>query len=156
MENASAEQLVKNFLALADIEVNGWRLSDILVANDRCFKRLVAGGSMALEESYMDGWWECQALDRFFDPVLRIKRDPMVKKSVNAICCGLKAACTSSPSRFRAFAIGRRHHDIGNELFRPMPDRWVNDSCVYWKDADSPDGVASPFRNQRGAHPPPL
>ena len=139
MGNASAEQLVGNFFALADIEINGRRPWDIQVLNPQFFKRLVAGGSMALGESYMDGWWECQALDRFFDRILSIKLDRMVKKSVKAICCGLKAACTSSPSRFRAFAIGRRHYDIGNELFRLMLDKWMNYSCGYWKSADSLD-----------------
>jgi cyclopropane-fatty-acyl-phospholipid synthase len=141
MGHASAEQLLRNFFALADIDVNGSRPWDIQISNQQFFKRLAAGGSMALGESYMDGWWECQALDRFFDRILRIKLDQMVKKSVKAICCGLKAACTSSPSRFRASAIGRRHYDIGNDLFRLMLDKWMNYSCAYWKQADNLDAA---------------
>ena len=135
--NATApERLVRAFFAGADIEIGGYRPWDIQVHHDRFYKRLVAGGSMALGESYMDGWWDCPALDEFFDRILKTRLDQQVKKSINALWCSLKAAFTHSPGRFRAFDIGRRHYDIGNDLFRLMLDKWMNYSCAYWKKAD--------------------
>ena len=42
-------------------------------------------------------------------------------------------------SRQRAFIIGERHYDLGNDLFRNMLDKRMNYSCAYWKDAASLD-----------------
>ena len=41
---------------------------DLRVRDPDFFNRLLAGGSLALGESFMDGWWSCQALDQLFDP----------------------------------------------------------------------------------------
>ena len=139
MKTTSPERLVPEILASADITVNGSRPWDIQVHHRLFFKRLIAGGSMALGESYMDGWWDCPALDQFFDRILKIRLDRKVKKSMNALLCGAKSALTCSPGRFRAFVIGRHHYDIGNELFSIMLDKWMNYSCGYWKDAANLD-----------------
>jgi cyclopropane fatty-acyl-phospholipid synthase-like methyltransferase len=40
-------------------------------------------------------------------------------------------------SRRRAFQIGKRHYDIGNDVFRAMLDPSMSYSCGYWKDADT-------------------
>jgi cyclopropane-fatty-acyl-phospholipid synthase len=139
MKTTSPERLIHELLAAAEIDVNGSRPWDIQVHHDRFFKRLVAGGSMALGESYMDGWWDCQALDQFFERILKRRLDQKAKKSLKALWCCAKAAWSCSPSRFRAFDIGRRHYDIGNDLFRLMLDKWMNYSCAYWKDAHNLD-----------------
>ena len=84
MKTTSPERLVHELLAAADINVNGSRPWDIQVHHDLFFKRLVAGGSMALGESYMDGWWDCQALDQFFERILKLRLDQKAKKSLSA------------------------------------------------------------------------
>ena len=135
MKTTSPERLIPEIFASADVEVNGSRPWDIQVHHHLFYKRLAAGGSMALGESYMDGWWDCEALDQFFARILRFRLDHQAKKSLKTLWCVVKAACTCSPGRFRALAIGRRHYDIGNDLFSLMLDKWMNYSCAYWKDA---------------------
>ena len=61
--------------------------------------------------------------------------DQKVKKSIQAWWCHFKSTCTCSPGCRRAFDIGRRHCDIGNDPFAFMLDKWMNDSCAYWKEA---------------------
>ena len=139
MKKTSPERMVPEWFAYADVTINGSRPWDIQVHNDLFYKRLVAGGSLALGESYMDGWWDCGALDQFFDRILQIRLDHKAKKSLKALWCGVKTAMTCSPSRFRAYDIGRRHYDIGNDLFSLMLDKWMNYSCAYWTDAGSLD-----------------
>jgi cyclopropane-fatty-acyl-phospholipid synthase len=39
----------------------------------------------------------------------------------------------------RAFEVGRRHYDIGNDLYGCMLDRRMTYSCGYWKEADNLD-----------------
>lgn len=139
MKTTSPERLIPELLGAADVCINGSRPWDIQVHHDLFYKRLAAGGSMALGESYMDGWWDCEALDQFFDRILRTGLDRKVRKSLRVLWCGSKAALTCSPGRFRAFEIGRHHYDIGNDLFSLMLDKWMNYSCAYWKNAGDLD-----------------
>jgi hypothetical protein len=88
MKTTSPERLVPEIFASADVEVNGSRPWDIRVHHHLFYKRLAAGGSMALGESYMDGWWDCEALDQFFDRILRFRLDRSGKKIIeNPLVC---------------------------------------------------------------------
>ena len=42
-------------------------------------------------------------------------------------------------SKGRAFQIGEKHYDLGNELFINMLDKRMVYSCAYWKDAQTLD-----------------
>lgn len=137
MNHASSQRLATDLFAAAGVKINGTNPWDIQVNQDLFFKRLVAGGSKALGESYMDGWWECPRLDQFFDKILQARLDEQAIKSIRAVWCRVKAMLTASPGKFRAFEIGRRHYDIGNELFSLMLDKSMNYSCGYWKNADT-------------------
>ena len=117
MKKTSPEYLVPELLASAGVEINGNRPWDLQVHNNLFCKRLMTGGSIALGESYMDGWWDCKALDQFFDRILGTRLDQRARKSIKAVWCAIKSTCTCSPSRLRAFDIGRYHYDIGNDLF---------------------------------------
>jgi cyclopropane-fatty-acyl-phospholipid synthase len=125
MRATSPRDLIHEWLASAGVVVNGNNPWDIHVHHDHFYKRIMAGGSIALGESYVDGWWDCDALDQFFDRILRIRLDQKVKRSAQAWWCRFKSACTCSPGRWRAFDIGRRHYDIGNDLFALMLDKWI-------------------------------
>jgi cyclopropane-fatty-acyl-phospholipid synthase len=135
MKTASPEYLVPELFAAADVKVNGNRPWDIRIHRHDFYTRLMAGGSLALGESYMDGWWDCEAPDQFFDHILSVRLDEQVHQSIKTLWCGIKAAWKTSPRRWRAFAIGKRHYDIGNDLFARMLDKWMNYSCAYWKEA---------------------
>lgn len=141
MRTTSPEDLIAELLASADVQINGSRPWDIQVHDDLLYKRLMAGGSMALGESYMDGRWDCEALDQLFDRILKFGLDQKVKRSIKTAWCAVKSACTCSPNRFRSFAIGRHHYDIGNALFALMLDKWMNYSCAYWQEADDLDAA---------------
>lgn len=56
--------MIQEILNLADVRINGDRPWDIRVGNEKFYERVLAGGSLALGESYMDGWWDCEALDQ--------------------------------------------------------------------------------------------
>jgi len=135
MNATTPERLITDLLATAGVAVDGDRPWDLRVHNDLFFRRLAAGGSVALGESYVEGWWDCESLDRFFDRILNDRLGRSVKTSLKTLWCSFKAMCTQSPGRRRAFAIGRRHYDIGNDLFALMLDSSMNYSCAYWQDA---------------------
>ncbi|BBO70361.1 cyclopropane-fatty-acyl-phospholipid synthase [Desulfosarcina alkanivorans] len=139
MKKTSPQRLVPELFGSADIVINGTRPWDIQVHNPAFYNRLVAGGSLALGESYMDSWWDCEALDQLFYRILRFRLDQQAARSIKLLWSGIRSAATCSPGRFRAFAIGRRHYDIGNDLFTLMLDKWMNYSCAYWRDAGNLD-----------------
>jgi len=133
-----SKQAVENYLALADVHVNEARPWDMQVHNTKLFSRILAGGSLALGESYMDGWWDCQQLDEFFNKVLSARLDQQIN-SKNAAWNVIQAKIINLQSRTRAYAIGRSHYDIGNELYQTMLDKNMAYSCGYWDEADTLD-----------------
>ncbi len=137
MKDPAEKQLVQRLLDEAGVQINGPEPHDILVRNSGFYRRVVAGGSLALGESYMDGWWDCDALDCFFERILSADLHQKVRKSLPAIWMAAKARLINPQSRSRAFEVGHSHYDIGNDLFTVMLDNGMNYSCAYWQDAES-------------------
>ncbi len=136
MSGSKEETVIRKLLDSADIKINGDRPWDIQVLNSGFYQRVLSGGSLAFGESYMDGWWECPALDRMFTRLfenrVHEKAGTVIK---SAPWAGLKALVLNAQSRAKAFVVGKRHYDIGNDLFLAMLDRDMNYSCAYWCDA---------------------
>ena len=133
---AQAERL----LGIAGITIDGDQPWDIRVHDQRLFARAMAEGALGLGESYMDGWWDAQRLDEFFFRVLRAELDTKVQPWKEALGV-VWARIVNLQRRGRAFQIGRRHYDIGNDLFSSMLDRRMIYSCGYWKDAATLDAA---------------
>ena len=51
----------------------------------------------------------------------------------------LKARLVNLQSTSRAYNIGKKHYDIGNELYKNMLDKRMNYSCGYWKNSKTLD-----------------
>lgn len=119
--------------------VGGDRAWDLQVKDERFFGRVLAGGSLALGESYMDGWWDCNALDELVRRILSNDLQEKVRPSVKMFLLWLRASLLNRQSRSRAWNIGERHYDLGNDLYRLMLDRGMNYSCGYWKRAKTLD-----------------
>lgn len=125
-------------LLSADVRIGGDRPWDIRVHDDAFYARLLAKGSLGLGEAYMDGLWECERLDQFFYRVLAAELDKRFQSRVDLLDRFLSKLCNlQKPSR--AFQIGRRHYDIGNNLYEKMLDKRWTYSCGYWKNAATLD-----------------
>ncbi len=134
----SLRRRVEELLALADVEIGGSRPWDIQVHDERLYARVMAQGTLGLGESYMDGWWDVEVLDEFFHRVLRAKLEDRIRPLADGVRA-LRARAINLQRSSRAFEIGRRHYDIGNDLYRCMLDGRMMYSCGYWKDARSLD-----------------
>ncbi len=64
---------LEELFAPADIRFDGERPWDIRVHNDHFFARVLAEGTLGFGESYMDGWWDCDALDEMFFRAIRAR-----------------------------------------------------------------------------------
>jgi len=139
MKIKSMEQIVQNFLDRADIKIDGKRPWDIQVNNQKLYLRILRGGTLALGEAYMDEWWDCEAIDQFVDRflklVLRLSFDIKIRAISYLTRNNIKARIVNQQRKSKAYVIGERHYDNGNELYKNMLDKGMNYSCGYWKDA---------------------
>lgn len=138
---AKQKDMIQKLLAQAGVTLNGNNPYDITVHNDKLYSRVLAEGALGLGESYMDDWWDCPALDQFFERILRARLHQKVRGKLKIYWHAVKAKLTNLQSRRRAYQVGEQHYDRGNNLFRAMLDSRLNYSCAYWKNADSLDAA---------------
>lgn len=130
-------RIVSELLSRAGITVNGPAPSDIQVKHPDFFKRVLQEGSLGLGESFMDGWWECERLDVFFNNVLRAGLDSQLPHHLRDTLRIASARLFNLQSKKRAWIVGKEHYDLGNDLFTRMLDPLMQYSCAYWKDAST-------------------
>ena len=131
--------IVEEILYPAGIAVNGPNSWDIHIRDERFFKRVLGDGSLGLGESFMDGWWDCDCLDEFFSRLMPLQPEDIVKKNLKLRLNILRAVVFNLASRARAFTVGEKHYDLGNDLFQKMLDRRMAYSCGYWENAGNLD-----------------
>jgi cyclopropane-fatty-acyl-phospholipid synthase len=133
---SSTQTKAMQLLSMADVQINGSRPWDIQVHDDRLYQRVLSEGSMGLGESYMDGWWDCDQIDELvFRLVHSGVRDQI--QPWKFIGTAVKARVMNLQSRSKAFEIGERHYNTGNDLFELMLDSRMAYSCGYWKNAEN-------------------
>lgn len=135
MAEHDAVLLFRRLLASAGITIDGSGPWDITVNHPDVFTRILEQGVLGLGESYMDGWWDCQALDQFFDRVLRARIDRMIRGSLRISWDVWKSRIFNHQKASRAYEVGIKHYDIGNDLFQAMLDPLMVYTCGYWKGA---------------------
>ncbi len=126
-------------MTYAGIQVNGNRPFDIRIRDDRFYQRLAASPTLGLGESYMNGWWECSAVDAFINKVLRADLPAKIKQDRIAARNALLARIFNLQTGKRAFKVGQHHYDIGNDLYQAMLDPRMQYTCGYWKNSRNLD-----------------
>ncbi len=134
---SSAASFVEELLQKADIRINGDRPWDITVHDDRFYARVIGQGSLGLGESYMDTWWDCEALDEFFHRLLRTEVWKYVPRNVRTLFTYLQATLTNRQTIRRSRTVGKTHYDLGNDFYAAMLDPYMQYSCGYFKNTDS-------------------
>lgn len=129
---------INQLLETVDIKINGDREWDIQVHDDRFYRRILLHGSLGLGESYMQGWWDVVALDQLFSKILSTDIEHRIQPKYN-IFTSLRSKIFNQQSIRRAFNIGERHYDVGNDLFSLMLDKRLTYTCGYWKNVTTLD-----------------
>lgn len=129
------ERLARQALAAIQVQVDGGQPWDIQVHDPGWYARVMAGGSLALGESYMDGWWDCPALDQFFFRLLRARLDEKVRPTLGQAWGWLLARLSNRQRPSRADQVAKAHYNLGNDLFAAMLDSDMNYSCAWWEDS---------------------
>lgn len=132
---ATAQEL----LSMAGIKINGDAPWDIQVHNDDFYRRAITRGELGIGESYMDGWWDSESIDELICRILRARLDEKIRTDPLLALKILSVRFFNLQSGRRAFIVGEKHYDLGNDLFRNMLDLRMNYSCAYWKKASDLD-----------------
>ena len=134
-----SKKIVESLLDQAGIKINGPNPYDIQVHDERLYDRVLSETALGLGESYMDGWWDCEALDEFFTRLLRTRLDEKVKGNVKILWHALRSRLFNLQAKHRAHQVGKKHYDVGNDLYQRMLDKRLNYTCGYWKNAKNLD-----------------
>jgi cyclopropane-fatty-acyl-phospholipid synthase len=132
-------ELGRELLARADIIVGGDRPWDIQVHDESLFVRVFRDGTLGFGESYMDGLWDAEALDQTMDRLLRARIDEVVRESWVMLAHVVRARLVNLQRVTRAFEVGEKHYDIGNDLYERMLDKRLVYTCGYFQDVDDDD-----------------
>lgn len=135
----SSRKLITEWLDLAGIQLNGPNPWDIQVKNEEFFNRVLAGGSLALGEAFMDGWWDVEQLDDFFHRLFIAGIDSKPNLSLLAVAQAMSARFINRQSKTRATEVADAHYNIGNDLYRAMLGQSMSYTCAYWKSAKTLD-----------------
>jgi cyclopropane-fatty-acyl-phospholipid synthase len=128
---------LQRLAAKAGFRFNGDDPWDIQVADQRLYRKILMEGSLGFGEAYVEGWWECERLDQLFHRLLAVDADLCVDNWTKLHLLGdvLRHALFNLQSPQRAFLVGERHYDIGNDVFESMLDSSMSYSCAYWQQA---------------------
>ncbi|MGB1612445.1 MAG: cyclopropane-fatty-acyl-phospholipid synthase, partial [Arenicellales bacterium] len=74
-------QRFEDLLAPAGIALDGSNPWDIQVHNEDLFGRIAQHGTLGLGEAYMDGWWDCDALDEMISRAFRAGLEDQVRNN---------------------------------------------------------------------------
>lgn len=126
-------QLMVDLLKSAGIHINGEKPWDMQVLDPSLAERVFSLGSLGLGEAYMDGHWEAEKLDEFFDRLLCARLDTKVKplRLASHVFC---ARFLNRQNRTRSWQVGEAHYDLGNEFYAAMLDERMTYTCGYWSE----------------------
>ena len=139
MSSKNAEKIAKEFLAEAGITVNGNKPYDLQVNNPEFYARVLREQVLGLGESYMDGWWDCDAIDVLITKMIQARLEDKVKGNWKFTWHILHSKLFNLQNLNRAYQVAQKHYDIGNDLYQAMLDKRLNYTCAYWKNAKNLD-----------------
>jgi len=132
------EEIIKTLLNSAGVKVNDQGDSDIQVHHPDFYKRVLRDGALGFGESYMEGWWDVKKMDELSYRLQNAFLGDKIK-SLNTLVHYWEALLVNMGKKSKAFEVGIKHYDLGNDLFENMLGKRMAYSCGYWKEAQNLD-----------------
>lgn len=123
----------------ADIRLDGGRPWDIKVHNEELFKIVLQKGTLGAGEAYMNGWWDCDALDEMFYRAIMANLENELSKNPAVYFLAVCQVLFNLQSRRRSAQVAETHYNFDNAMFECMLGPTMNYSCGYWREADNLD-----------------
>lgn len=143
----SARRKVASLLRTADIELGGARPWDLQVHDERLFQRVLAEGTLGAGEAYMDGWWDAERLDEFFDRLLSSRLDREIRRPAT-LWQVLVSRLSNAQSLRRSRRVAEHHYDLSNRLYEAMLGPTMQYTCAYYG-ADGSEEALDPAQRAK-------
>ncbi len=137
LKEVNETTIVTELLSKAGIAINGENPWDIHVKDDRFYERVLREPDLEFGETYMDGWWECEALDECIRRINNAKLYKTVERNWRTAFYIFYTRLFNRQNSHRASQVGKQHYDLGNDLYQAMLDARLNYTCAYWRDANT-------------------
>ena len=134
------EEKLREIFAEAGITVDGQQPWDPQVHDQRLYRRIARGGTIAAGESYVDGWWDCDRLDEMFYRALGTGMDRRLY-SPTMTWRKLRNSVINQQTRRKSRDVAQTHYNLRNELYQAMLGKSLAYTCAYWVQADSLDAA---------------
>jgi cyclopropane-fatty-acyl-phospholipid synthase len=138
MLQRTVERRIAQLLQQAGIRPNGPAPYEPQIHDPDFYGRVFTHGSLGLGETYMEKHWDARDLDGFLYRLLAAHVDEAAR-GLDDLWLWLKAKLVNLQRGRRAWVIGERHYDLGNDLFEAMLGRRLVYSCGYWNNAATLD-----------------
>lgn len=129
------QEKITRALDAIDVKINGSRPWDIQIHDPRWYKRVLSEPSLGLGESYMDGWWDCRALDEFFYRVCRGLDFSSIYRPWTLIAFAVKHFIVNEQSKLLSRKVADVHYNLSNDLYQRMLGQSMAYTCAYWPNA---------------------
>src|SRR5277367_3834314 len=130
MKTNSYKSVIENLLNSSGITIDGVQPFDLQIHNEDFYQRILRSGSLGLGEAYVEGWWDCNALEDFFFMAFRADLENKIKNNFNTYWQVIKASLLNLQTKSRSLEVGKVHYDAGNDLYKSMLDKWMMYSCA--------------------------
>jgi cyclopropane-fatty-acyl-phospholipid synthase len=129
-----AEVSIRHALARADIEIGGSRPWDVRVRDARFFARVARNPGLQLGETYMDGFWECDAIDDFIERLYASGVAGPMDRGPAFVLRNTLARVRNNQDLSRAREVATAHYDLDTAIYRAMLDPSLTYTCAYYRD----------------------
>ncbi|MFN3582205.1 MAG: cyclopropane fatty acyl phospholipid synthase, partial [Pseudomonas sp.] len=136
LNDSSLHRMVESMLSKAGISINGDQPWDMRLNRPGVPERAMSRGNLGLGEAYMDGDWDCQALDEFFCRLLGARLDQEVQP-LRLVIHSLRVRLLNLQTMKRSWQVGEQHYDLGNDFYAAMLDSRMTYTCGYWANAEN-------------------
>ncbi|HDZ48594.1 MAG TPA: cyclopropane fatty acyl phospholipid synthase [Halomonas sp.] len=137
-EDSPSHRFIAELLAKADIQLNGERPWDLQLKAPGVIDSALSKGNLGLGESYMKGEWEVERLDELFFRLMRAQIGQRIKPT-QLIYYSLRSRLLNRQTAKKAWEVGEKHYDLGNDFYAAMLDQRMTYTCGYWKNAQTLD-----------------
>ncbi len=136
MKKNQLERMFEGLLAQAGIQLNGAQPWDIRLHRPQAVGKIFAQANLGLGETYMQGDWDCAALDEFFFGILRSQLHQQIRP-LRLAWHVLRFKLFNQQTHRRAWRVGQHHYDLGNAFYQAMLGDSMAYTCAYWANAEN-------------------
>lgn len=146
VKKSTVTELIHHLFSLAGVTVGGNNPWDIQIHDDLFYKKILNNADLELGEMYMDGLWDCSAIDQLIYRLMLVKIDKKVlnypqfwRSLVKQFVYTNLQKWINFQSVERSKIVGQQHYDISIELYSRMLDKRMVYTCAYWDGANNLD-----------------